>query len=988
MLQKVGDVYNNFKVTKATFITELQCNFYELVHEPTQAHVLSISNDDPENLFCLSFRTIPETSDGVAHILEHTVLCGSEKFPVKDPFFAMTRRSLNTYMNALTGSDFTCYPAASQVPKDFYNLLDVYLDAVFHPKLKELSFLQEGHRLEFAIPDDPTSPLERKGIVYNEMKGDLSSPTSRLIEAITEALYPDITYGINSGGDPSQIPNLTYQDLLDFHRKFYQPSRCLFYFYGNLPLKGHLDFIEKHILSKSQPMLPLPPIPLQPRFQQPKRLTFSYMVSSDSDMQSKALLGFAWLTCHILDQEETLAISVLDIILMDTDASPLKYALLKSGLCKQVSCYLDADNSEIPLIITLKGCEPDAADALEALIFDTLKKIAQEGISMELVENALHQLELFRSEIQADQSPFGLSLFMRSGLLKQHGANAEEALMIHSLFEHLHKKICDDPEFFSKLIYKYFIDNKHFVRLTMVPDKELAARELVADRMDLDKVRESLSESDVTAILQKTQELSAYQKLLEEEGTEDILPKITLDDVQTENRVYPLQHFVLDNFEVYHHDCFTNSVVYAELVFDMPLVSEEDLFYVRLFTLLSSQVGCGTRNYQQNLEYLQAHTGGVDTHVALNIQAEDHHKFMPYFTIKGKALYRKANKLFELLKEMATSIDFSDVQRLKEVILKHHTALESGLSSSALRYAINLSASGNNIPSKISNAWYGLDYFLKLRKLANNFDAYAHTLVAKLKEFQTHLMCIGTPHLVLSCDAIMLEELTRHRFYGLADLKPKFYTPWSSESYSLHSIESQGRLIASPVAFIGSVFPTVSYVHPDTPALQVAAALFDNLTLHSRIREQGGAYGAGAVSNALAGHFYFYSYRDPNIHQTLKAFEDSIDEILESDFDEEELGESKIEIIQAMDTPISPGSRASVAYSWMREGKLPAVRNAYRERLLSLSVEDVIRAVEKHIVPNFPKSSTVIFSGRELLEKENVLLKASGKKPLPILNIE
>ncbi|MEI8366541.1 MAG: insulinase family protein, partial [Parachlamydiaceae bacterium] len=394
----VGQKYHHFKVSRVIDIPELQCHLVELVHTPSGAHVMYIGNDDPENLFCLSFQTIPTTSNGAAHILEHTVLCGSKNFPVKDPFFAMQRRSLNTFMNALTGSDFTCYPAATQVPKDFYNLLSVYIDAVFHPNLNELSFMQEGHRLEFADPTDHSSLLEYKGIVFNEMKGALSSSSARLHEAVNEALFPGLTYGINSGGDPKDIPSMTYQQLLDFHREFYHPSRCLFFFYGDMPLEGHLDFIEEKILKGISPVLPIPPIPLQTRFTEPRRLVKRYPIADDEEIENQALIAFGWLTCHILEQQELLALNILEIVLMDTDASPLKMALLRSGLCKQASCYMDGEISEVPVVISVKGCRAESADILESLIRETLAGIIETGIPLTSIENAIHQLEFHRSE--------------------------------------------------------------------------------------------------------------------------------------------------------------------------------------------------------------------------------------------------------------------------------------------------------------------------------------------------------------------------------------------------------------------------------------------------------------------------------------------------------------------------------------------------------------------------------------------------------------
>nr|NGX38545.1 hypothetical protein [Chlamydiota bacterium] len=420
-LAKEGQKYGDFVLVNYQPIEELQIVMRELIHEPTGAQVMHLENDDPENLFCLSFKTLPDSSNGAAHILEHTVLCGSRKFPIKDPFFSMNRRSLNTFMNAMTGSDFTCYPASSQVEKDFYNLLEVYLDAVFHPQLKELSFLQEGHRLEFTTPGDPTSPLEFKGIVYNEMKGALSSTDSRVWHAMLEALVPDLPYSYNSGGDPKDIPDLSHAQLIEFHEKFYHPSRCLFFFYGNFPLQKHLDFIVENALQGAQKLPPLDGIGHQERFKAPVKEQFSYPTSETEDLETKNIHAFGWLTTPLLNQEEVLALSVLDSVLMDTDASPLKKALLDTKLCIQADSFLDTEMTEVPFVMLFRGCRGDVADKIEKALFDNLKIIAKEGIPFHLVEASIHQLEFARTEIGGDHSPFGLTLFMRSALAKQHG---------------------------------------------------------------------------------------------------------------------------------------------------------------------------------------------------------------------------------------------------------------------------------------------------------------------------------------------------------------------------------------------------------------------------------------------------------------------------------------------------------------------------------------------------------------------------------------
>lgn len=979
---RVSQTYHNFKINNVVEIPELQCTLHELVHIPTNAQVMHIANDDPENLFCLSFQTLPHKSDGVAHILEHTVLCGSRKYPVKDPFFAMTRRSLHTFMNALTGSDFTCYPAATQVPKDFYNLLEVYLDAVFHPNLKKLSFLQEGHRLEFSQPADPTSPLERKGIVFNEMKGAMTSSSSRLWETIHAGLFPDITYGINSGGNPAIIPQLTFEELHNFYNTFYHPSRCLFFFYGNMPLEGHLDFIEKNALSGVSKAAPLPAIPLQPRFTEPRYIVEAYPISQEEDAQDKTMLGFGWLTCHIQEQEELLALSILEMILMDTDASPLKLALLKSGLCKLASSSLDTEISECPWIITLKGCNKENAEACEKLIFLTLRQIADQGIPSRLMETAFHQLEFHRSEITGDHVPFGLSLFMRSALLKQHGVNPIEGLKIHTLFDEVRRNIRENPSYFGSLIYKHLINNPHFVRVVMVPDKELNAKEQQSEQLELCKTRELMNDNDDRLLIQQAKDLSTFQKMQEEEDL-DILPKVSLEDVPKNAHDFALAEEKIGNLTVFHHGTFTNQIIYTDLILPLPHLKDEELFFVKLFIDLAPQMGTGGRSYAENLEYIQAYTGGIGINLNLNRQAHDHAEIHPALHIHGKALHRNAEKLFILLREFLTFVNFSDKNRLSELIHKHYTGLEAGINQNALKYAINLSASGLDPSSYLANAWHGLDYFWKLKNLAQNLPREIDILIANLEILHDKLFGFHQPELVITCTPTMYETLKKHRFYGLADMEIKAYHPWQTH-FSIPSVFSQGRVIASPVAFLARVFKTVPYTDIDSPALSVAAALLDNLSLHGLLREQGGAYGGGAVNNTISGNFYFYSYRDPNITSSLEAFDVSVQDLITKPIDPSDLEEAKLEIIQGLDEPTAPGSRGDCAYGWLKEGKSLEVRQNYRNRLLSLTSSDVVKAVKKYIVPKISQSAVVVFAGRELLDKENVRMLTKGQPPLPL----
>ena len=515
--------------------------------------------------------------------------------------------------------------------------------------LKQLSFLQEGHRLEFAIPDDPKTPLEIKGIVFNEMKGSLASSDSRLWHAMMAFLVPDLTYAHNSGGDPKEIPQLTYNELVSFHEIYYHPSRCLFFFYGNLPLKKHLDFIAEKILNNSSKMPQLPPIPRQPRFTSPQYHEMTYPVSETDNQSSRSIIAFGWLTIPLIEQEEMLALSVLDCILMENDASLLKSKLLETKLCIHADAYMDTEMSEVPYVIAFKGCAQDSAEKIEAALKKALKEVVKEGIPPAQIDAAIHQLELSRLEITGDSSPFGLTLFMRSGLAKQHGCEPENALMIHSLFEKLLAKT-QDPAYLPGLIKKYLIDNPHFVRLSMHPDPKLSALEGEEEKKKLQEIHKKLTKEECLDIVQQAKELKAFQKATEEQSI-DCLPKVSLEDVPPLVRDLPLKIQNHGTLEVFHHECFTNHILYADIEFDLPPISDEDLPYVHLLTTLLTELGSGTRKYADNLDYIHAHTGGISASCSLHLQVVDPQLAKPAFSLRGKALYRKADKLLALMRD-------------------------------------------------------------------------------------------------------------------------------------------------------------------------------------------------------------------------------------------------------------------------------------------------------------------------------------------------
>lgn len=983
-LKAPGERYGDFVVTKFLRIEELNCILRELKHLPSGAQVMHIANDDPENLFCLSFKTYPSNSGGAAHILEHTVLCGSRKFPVKDPFFSMGRRSLNTFMNALTGSDFTCYPAASQNEEDFYNLMDVYIDAVFHPELKRMSFLQEGHRYEFTDPKDPRTPLQIKGIVFNEMKGSLASSDNRLWHTLMAELVPDLPYAYNSGGDPKAIPDLTYAELIAFHETYYHPSRCLFFFYGDLPLKKHLDFIAKHALKNVLELPPIPPIKLQKRFPSPVHKEMRYPVNENEELADRTTIAFAYLTTPLLNQEEVLALSVLDCILMETDASLLKSALLQSKLCIQADAFMDAEMSEIPYAIICKGCDPKNIEKLEKTLRKALSDIVANGIPSDLIDAAIHQLEFSRLEITGDHAPFGLTLFMRSALAKQHGCDPENALMVHALFEGLLSKV-QNPGYLTGLIEKHLLNNPHCVRLAMHPDPALSSEEIEEEKKKLQEIKASLSEKETDAIVKQAQELSDYQKQTEHQSL-DILPKIGLDAVSPLVRDFPLKHFKHGNLDIYHHDCFTNHILYADLKFDLPHVADEDLPFVHLLASLLPEIGSANRSYAQNLGYIQAHTGGIGASIGLHIQTSDPKTGRPAFSLRGKALERKMGDLLRLMQDTLERPRLDERKRIEELILQLRDSQLNRMNQQAMRYASQLSLSGFSAASHISESWQGLRYFKTIELLAKDLSENSTKLIDKLLFLKEQLFTFHNPHLILSCPKEMLSELQREDFFGLSKLptSPSF-SPWKLD-YPLQPVISQARIIPSSVAFTAQSFQTITYLHPHAPAITAAARILDHKILHPKIREQGGAYGCGATYNPTMGYFSFHSYRDPHLESTLRAFEHSIEEIASGHFTDQDLEEAKLEIIQQLDLPISPGSRALAAYRWLRDGKTKQMRQEFRDSLLRLTPHDLKHAAELELLPKKAEGIIVSFAGKELLETENAQLALEGKE-LPIFPI-
>jgi len=971
-IMTAGQVLCGYRLMQTAYLETTRTWYYDLEHESTGAKHVHLSRTDEENTFAVAFQTVPLDSTGVAHILEHTVLCGSERYPVRDPFFSMLRRSLSTFMNAFTASDWTMYPFATQNPKDYYNLMDVYLDAVFFPKLDELSFKQEGHRLELeTVPGkkgDSVLQLVRKGVVYNEMKGAMSSPDQVMVRSILKALYPDTTYSNNSGGDPAVIPLLSHEQLLGFHKRHYHPSNAYFYTYGNLPLEKHLARIDETALARFQRIDRSPEVPSQPRWPAPRTVSYPYPIDPAEDSSRKYQMCLAWLTADIRDHFEVLLLALLEQILLGNSASPMRRALLESGLGSALcdGCGFDAENRDSLFVFGLKDVSAEAMGEIKSLVLAVLQDLCESGIDRRLVDSALHQIEFHRKEITNTPYPFGIKQLMSFAGPWFHGTEPLRLLNLDRDLAQLRRRL-ERERLFEDCIKRYFLANPHRVELALVPDKQIAKSEELRVRAELDRLKNSFSGEDLALLERDAERLRQLQEAQEDVaclptlGREDIPPTVASIQATATGSDLPLAYF----------EQGTSGIDYFAAASGAGTVPTELIPQTAFFSYAFTRVGTHDSDYSEMARRIDERTGGVGMGTHARTRFDDRGDCIPFVSLNSKCLNRNQKAMFEILQEMVGTYDFGDLARLKTILFEYRAALESAVIHNGHRLAISLAARNFSTARALDEIWGGISQLVHIKKMADQsseeglgkLSADLSTIGRRLfSQRNTHMAYIGEGPAIESAKSLMQTfsgKLTPSREAGFG----------APELPAGRDIIREGWITSSAVSFVAQTFETVRMAHADSAALAVIAKLLRSMVLHREIREKGGAYGGFALYNPEDGVFCLASYRDPHILRTLSVFNEAADRLTELDFSNEDVKEAILQVCSEIDKPDPPGPAARKAFYRKIIALDDDLRADFKGRLLSLQRGQVLEVVQTYLRnPEIRRSLAVISSEEKLAE--------------------
>ena len=910
---------------------------------------IHLESDSNEKVFMVAFRTIPEDSTGVAHILEHTALCGSKKYPVRDPFFMMIRRSLNTFMNAFTSSDWTAYPFATLNKKDFNNLLGVYLDSAFFPNLDNLDFAQEGHRLEFQEKNNPESEIEIKGVVYNEMKGAMSSITSQLWHGMSKHLYSSSTYKHNSGGDPENIIDLSHEDLVNFHQKHYHPSNATFFSFGNLDPLEIQSFIKENVLDNFSPSDEVVAVKNEDRLESPKVVSDFYNPQPGDENNHHIVLS--WLLNESHNPVQLLETYLMSNILLDNSASPLRKVLESTNLGKSPSPLtgLEADQKELVFAAGLEGVDSNKSKEVETLIMDCLTKLVEDGVPKDIVDSSLHQLEIRQREITGSGMPFGLQIMLTCLPACIHNDNPLNVLDLDSAFNTIKNKLKTD-NYIENLIDKNLIKNNHRLTYSLIPDTELNKKNEEKIQNKVFEITKNFSSDDKEKLIKLANDLEKRQNSIDDP---EVLPKVTKEDIpKMRNYASPLA-FAKNESTNYFYKTGTNGIVYHSMIFPCEALDENELKIASLFANTLTDIGLGKDGYEDIQKYQSSITGGISaSFITLPDKKDDTFKLA--LKVSSKSLEGNESFMQDLILRTVKESIFDETNRIQELLEfissdNEKSVIQNGhiLSMSNAASQISDIASTNDLTSGLRFV-HNTNHLSKLVKEKDELTKYLELLRSINSKIS------NTPSYLFTASAL-----------DKANLNLNFTIKENTNLYknqNLIALQSTpvGWITGSQVCFCAEAFPTVDFSHEDAPALTVLGNVLRNGYLHSAIREKGGAYGAGATQDSNNKVFKFFSYRDPKCKETFNEFKKSREWSVKS-ITKEQLEEGVLGVISNIDKPLSPFGEAMSDFMSSLDQKTQDERLSFRSKVKDCSLANLAMVSEKYL---FNKSKRSAIAGQ------------------------
>ena len=927
-------------------------------HVNTGAEVFHVANDDPENLFAFAFKTLPSDSTGVAHILEHTVLCGSRKFPVKDPFIRLVQGSLNTFVNAMTYPDKTVYPAASTVEQDLFNILQVYGDAVFFPLLKQEFFKQEGHRVQY----NEQGNLELTGIVYNEMKGNYSNHDSIVGRSVHRYLLPDTPYGHDSGGDPSNIPDLSYEDFLGFHRTYYHPSNARIFLYGDIPTERYLDFLHKQFLSHFDMLDASFAIPRQPRWAEPREQVISCSADGEEGTTS---ITVSWLLDTAIDPESILSCEMLSYILLGSSAGPLRKRLIESGLGDDLSAAtgMETELYERIFSVGIRGTRAEKKQAVVDFILNALSEISRDGIDEELVEASLRKVEFRNREIKGGM-PNGLRLMDRALRGWLHGAPPDTTVRFERPFEALRAQIKPGSRYFERMIEQHLLSNTHQLVTVVRPDETLREREKAAVDARLSQLASGMTSEDEQSLRDDQAALELLQVTPDPPEAVNSLPFLRMSDLPKELERIPTAESAVAGTPLYLHDVFSNGIYYLDLSFDISGLDPADLLHVPLFVEAIGELGLPGRSYDEVVTEIGLKTGGFSSSTEVALPLHEVRNADRRILFRVKMLEKTLAEAIDLVRELLLHTSFDNHRRLDDLVKELRSSMSGSVIPSGHHYAAVRAGRAFSDADRYEELWQGSSQLLFLHELKSTPVA---DIAHRLSDLGKQIFRRGNLALNLTAPQEMSERAlpVLERLVGSLPEGGWSIRTDSVTATDLPAVEA--LIVPADVNYVAQAMPGARLGEAEHIHEQVLAHILRTGPLWESIRMRGGAYGATATARGMDAVFSFWSYRDPQINATLAAFKSAVEEIARNGVEPAVLERAIIGVTGRYIRPLSPAGKGIVAF----RRTLYGIDDELREqnyRTLHRTTGKQLQAATARLVEAFDHATIAVVGGAAAIE--------------------